>query len=468
MWSIKQTHEGDIHFKDAGNPVLDFFGKAGSAFTGGRYQQHYYDDSISALDLYKEAWNYDKITSLKLMLWLRDCRGGAGNRSGFRSILYWMALNHPEWITPNIHWIPKVGRWDDLRSLYGTSLEIHAAELWATALIDKNVLAAKWADRNKDYPVRKILDMKIGSFRRCLANIRKDHIVEHKMCSKNWTAINYESIPSVAMSRYNSAFYKNDTIRFNNFKTDVRSGKSKVKASVLFPHDCVRNCYHGDREMADLQFEALPTYMPDDSMTMVITDTSGSMGSLVAGSIRAIDVSIGLGLYFSSKMDKEHPFYKRFIQFCSEGELVDWRGLRFSDAIFNKFDNAIGSTRIDLALDTILNIAKEKNIPQELMPDNLLIVSDMQFSEGTKSGESAIGVSLLKWDEVGYERPAIIYWNTDSYGGSPATAQMENVALISGFSPSILKAVLTSEKIDPMNVVNTALEKYSEIFVPRI
>lgn len=466
MWSTR-TNEGDLQHESTGNPLLDFFGKAGSAF---EKRGSFYEGQSSALDLFKDAWDYDKggLTAFKLMLWLRDCRGGAGNRSGFRSILNWMAKDHPDWIEQNIEWIPAVGRWDDLRALYGTSLEEVAAKFWWNQIANNNVLAAKWADRNKDYPVRKCSNLKIGDFRRMLANVRKNKIVEHRMCEKRWNTIDYNTVPSVAMSRYTSAFVKNDEIRFNRFKEDVKTGKTEVKTKALFPHDCVRTCKYGDREMAEIQFNNLPNYVPDDSMTMVIADTSGSMNTNISGKVTAMDISMGLALYFSNQVSPENPFYKRFIQFCSEGRLTDWRKLSFSQAVFDReiFDGAVGSTRIDMALDTILSIAKLKEIPQSLMPKNLMIISDMQFSEGCNSDESSIETALKQWDIAGYDRPKIIYWNTDTYGGSPTVSENSNTAFISGFSPSILKQVLADEDIDPMSILNKALLKYEDVKVP--
>jgi len=467
VWDTR-TNEGDIQFSNSGSPLIDFFSKAGSIYDR-KYHIAFYENEESILDLFKKAWDSDSWNAFKLMLWVRDCRGGAGNRSGFRSILNWLANSNPEWIELNMHWIPFIGRWDDLRSLFKTSMEEKAGRFWWNEISQGNVLAAKWCDRS-DYPVRKAAGMKIGVFRRYLANIRKEHIVEHKMCSDQWEKIEYDKVPSVAMARYTRAFLNNDEKRFTYFKEAVKSGTKKVKADAIFPHDCVRTAFNGDPEMANLQFDALPVYAPDDSMTIVISDTSGSMTSNVGGSIRAIDISMGLALYFSGKVSKDNPFYKRFIKFCDEGHLVDWRGIEFSRAIKNPriFDGAIGSTRIDKALNTILNIAVKNKIPQRLMPKNLLIVSDMQFHQGTDNSESAIESSLKGWDQENYDRPNIIYWNVVSYGGSPATSCMNNVALISGFSPAILKSVLSCDTINPEAVMFKALEKYAEIYVPDI
>ena len=97
--------------------------------------------------------------SLKLLFWLRDCRGGAGNRSGFRECVTWLANHEPNWVSENIELIPEYGRWDDLRVLFGTSLENAVAHLWAEAIRNNNVLAAKWADR-KDKPIKHMLNIK--------------------------------------------------------------------------------------------------------------------------------------------------------------------------------------------------------------------------------------------------------------------------------------------------------------------
>ena len=412
---ITITNEGDVQFSDSGNSLIDFFSKAGSIYDNDIAK--FYENNESALDLFKKAWTSDPYVAFKLMLWVRDCRGGAGNRSGFRSILNWMANNNSEWVELNMHWIPMIGRWDDLRSLYNTPLEKSAGIFWWNAIFkDANILAAKWCDRN-DYPVRKASGMKISQFRRFLANIRKDSIVEYKMCNKEWNKIEYDKIPSIAMARYASAFMRNDRDGFIKFKKDVKTGVKKVKSDVLFPHDCVRTAKYGDVEMAEMQFNELPNYAPDDTMSIVIADTSGSMMCRISGSVKAIDVSMGLALYFSGRIDKDNVFYKRFIKFCDEGHLVDWRGQTFIEAIRNPliFDNAVGTTRIDKALDTILNIALNKNIEQRLMPKNLIIVSDMQFTYGSNSDESSIELSLRKWDKAGYNRPNIIYWDVVGY-----------------------------------------------------
>jgi len=470
---MMKTNEGATAYEHSLSHALEFFSKAGSLYDTPT-KKAYYDNETSALKLFINSWIVDKPLAFALLLWLRDCRGGAGNRSGSRAIYKWLAENDPLWLRENLHQLPMVGRWDDLRSLFNTSLEVDAATFWANALVpadgeEPNVLAAKWADR-RDLPIRRVLDIDAPTMRKLIAHIRKNHIVEHKMCQKLWNEIKYEHVPSMAMSRYMKSFHKNDGERFSDFKNQVKTGVKKVHASVLFPHDCIRAAFDGDAEMAEAQFEALPNYMEgegENENIMVISDTSGSMQTIVGGSVSAYNVSVGLALYCSSKMRKDSPFYKRFIAFCSEGSFKDWRKMSFSEALHDRniFNGAVGSTRIDKALNLLLETAVRREIPQDLMPTTLLIVSDMQFHQGSRTNDTEVETCLKEWDAAGYNRPKVVYWNTNGYEGQQATDGMMNVGLISGFSPSILKSLLGGSDFSPTGVMLRTLEKY-EVIIP--
>lgn len=473
---MKQTNEGANVFEHSLDHAVEFFSKAGSLFTNrdSFYKGMGQAPEESALELFQKVWIVDEVLAMKLLLWLRDCRGGAGNRSGTRECLKWLGNHAPKWLEANIGWLPMVGRWDDLRSLFDTHAEVAAVKLWTTAILEDDVLAAKWADRS-DKPLRSRMRIPIGDFRRMLAKLRKDHIVEHKMCTRQWNEVNYESIPSVAMARYTKAFGRNDTERFEAYKESLVKGEATIHADVLFPHDCVRTAREGDHGIADAQFDAMPNLMGDtDERVIVISDTSGSMSTIVAGSVQAVHVSQGLALYCSAKIPKDNPFHKKFIAFCSESEFKDWNNMSFSQAVNNRkiFDCAVGTTRIDTALDLILKSATFFKIDQRQMPTTLMIVSDMQFHNsdgygltGCKTKDTEMEKCLVKWDAAGYDRPKIVYWNTAGYGGQQTTVMHKNVALVSGFSTGILKALLSGEDFSPRAVMLRALEKYN-VMVP--
>jgi len=476
-----QTNEGAFAYEHSLNHCLEFFSKAGSLYEN---TTHFYANNESALSLFQKAYISDKETSLKLLFWLRNCRGGAGNRSAFRSIIKWLGNNDSEVLNKNIHLIPHYGRYDDLRSLYKTKSHKNAVTFWAEALKKRDILAAKWTKRT-DIPVGKKLGFKTeAEMRKFLVDIRREHIVEDKLTHKRYKDINYSQVPSLAMARYTNAFKRHDETRFNQYKESVKSGESKINSTVLFPHDCVRTAQNGDREIADLQFENLPNYLENTNERIIcIVDSSASMGVNITKSLEAVDVAKGLALYCSSKIPEDNIFHKKFIEFADESEFKNWNNLEFSHAVnsYELFTGTVGSTRIDSALNLILSEALINKLSNSEIPTMLVILSDMQFHDGTNNGylfnyktrtefhsiseydtETEVERCLKKWDEHGYKRPKIVYWNLADYPGQQDTVNSNNIALISGFSPSILKSLFNGdiEKITPLSIMEDTIKEY--------
>ena len=488
------THKGAFAYETTGNSLLEFFSKAGAMF---QKTNRYYDAqeptkvSTQILDLFRSAWTDDKIKAMQLLMWLRDCRGGSGNRSGPRTILAWLGNAHPEWVIANIAMFPVVGRWDDLTALVGTKAEDAAMGLWLDAILDKNGLACKWAPREKNdkvvfHKLRKLAKMSPGEFRKWLATNTK--VVETQMCSKKWNDIEYNHVPSVAMARSANAFEKHDAVRFTGWKASLANPESgnKVNAAVLFPHDCIRTLraqlstsraggfYYwshqekrGDEKyedcaLANAQFAALPDYMKDkNARIMCLTDFSGSMDTDIGGSsVKAIDVAMGLGLYCSDRLGKDNPFYRQFIPFSTNSRLVAWENETFSVAVQKYNDGWCGSTNISAALTQILSAAKLLHAKNEQMPNMLLVISDMQFDAGVSDSKTAVEAGMEQWEAAGYTRPQIVYWDLAGYSTAPTTKAHQNVAMVSGFSPSVLTAVVGGEDFSPLGVMERAIAKY--------
>jgi hypothetical protein len=74
----------------------------------------------------------------------------------------------------------------------------------------------------------------------------------------------------------------------------------------------------------------------------------------------------------------------------------------------------------------------------------------------------------VKYEEAGYDMPSIIFWNIQSRrGGNNVPVRFDRVgtALISGFSPSILKSILAGDSITPVNIMMETInsERYKNI-----
>jgi hypothetical protein len=480
-------NNGDFCYDNTGNPLLEFFSKAGSLM---QKKGSYYGNETTAVQLVRPAWTYDKKRAMQLSMWLRDCRGGAGNRSGFRDVVAWIAKEDPAWIKANIKLIPEVGRWDDLIALFDTPCEDVALDLWKGAILDGDALACKWVPREKRNKeaykkVRKAVGMKVPEFRKYLSS--NTEVVETAMCNDSWYKINYNHVPSVAAARYTKAFDKHDGARYAQYKSDLEKGvdengnEVKVNAGALFPHDCLRTIYGGgSKEIADAQFEALPDYMEgNETRVLPICDFSGSMSTVVSGSIRAIDVSLSLGLYCSDRLGKDNPFYRKFVPFSNNNELLSWHDKKFSEMANSATCRGYyGSTDVKGALMKVLEAAKFFGATDDQIPNMLLIISDMQFDDASDGGRSmycnggcsnadqtAVESAMNEWEKAGYSRPKIVYWNTNGYTGSPGNRAHSDIGLVSGFSPSVLKAVLGGEDFTPMGILDRAIEKY-EIVEP--
>ena len=477
-----KTNEGSFTNEHSLDHALEFFSKGGSAFEKAKKFYAGSDGDSTPekiLSLFIKSWIVDKILTLKILFWVRNVRGGAGNRSGFRTCMNWLAQNEPDWVVANITQIPELGRWDDLECLYNTKVESYAVAFWVKSICEGNGLAAKWAGRKDNkliaYFRNNILKEKnhkansVSIFRKVLVSNTK--VVETQMCAQNWSEINYQHVPSVAMARYTKAFFKHDESGMLKFKEALVKGEAKINASVLFPHDCVRTVdNNGDAGIADAQFAALPNYLEGtDQRIMCLADSSGSMDIQVSGSVKAVDISKGLSLYCSDKVGKSNPFYRKFMIFESESKLVSWESMTFSQAVKSRtiFDGACGSTRIDKAIMSLLSMGKMFKATKDQMPNVLLVISDMQFSQGVSNARNTeVETCMQEWDKAGFARPKIIYWNLSTYTGSQATKNDKNIALISGFSPSLLTSVFQAKDFGPMSIMKETVDKY-EVFEPK-
>ena len=80
------------------------------------------------------AMAQDKDLALRIALWARDVRGGAGERQLFRDILAHLDKRDPEAAARLMAKIPEVGRFDDLFVFTNTELKARAYTMLGDAL----------------------------------------------------------------------------------------------------------------------------------------------------------------------------------------------------------------------------------------------------------------------------------------------------------------------------------------------
>ena len=452
-----RTHNGMKTLTSSLDPVVDLFFLAGASR----------GKDITAQ--FERAYQADRVLALKVAAWARDVRGGAGERQLFRDILRYIERNHPQELPMVINIGPAFGRWDDI-----LVLETPLGKKLAYDLIKENLLVAqdglcaKWMPRKGPDAVAltKHLGLTPKGYRKLLVGLTK--VVETAMCSGDWSKINYSHVPSVAAARYQKAFWRHDADGYKSYVEALKKndGSAKVNANAVYPYDVIKSLrMGGDKDVVTAQWAALPNYVGDEKI-LPLVDVSGSMGCAVGGNpnLTCMDVALSLGLYLADK--NEGAFKDMFVTFSANPKIEVLTGDIVSK--LHQLQRADWGMNTDLikAFDLILAVATKHKVQKADMPAYLLILSDMEFDRCAKADDSALEAVNRRYEAAGYTRPNIVFWNLNGRVGNVPVKYDENgTALVSGFSPAIMKGILAAEEMTPVSVMLSVLNnpRYSVI-----
>ena len=420
------------------------------------------------------AYVEDKDLALRIALWARDARGGAGERQLFRDILKHLEKTDKAAASAMLAKVPELGRWDDIFVVTDKDLKAQAYTMLGDALRAKNGLAAKWTPRKGQVAreIREFFGMTPKQYRKSLVALT--NVVETQMCANDWDNINFSHVPSVASARYKKAFNRHTT-KFAEYVEALVKGTDptvKVNAAAVYPYDVLKGVINAyglrlgktERDHVVAQWNALPNYVGSANILPMV-DVSGSM-TCPAGknsSVSCLDVAVSLGLYLADK--NTGKFKDTFLTFSGSPELVTLKG-----DVVQKADQMVKShwamdTNLHKAFDKVLKVAVDGNVPQAEMPEMLLILSDMQFNQCVTHDDSAMQMIERKYKAAGYTVPQIVFWNLNASDNVPVKHDKRGVALVSGFSPSIMTSILGAKSMDPMSVMLETLNspRYSVI-----
>lgn len=433
------TENGCVSYHSTLSKCLDFFHVC--AASRGR--------DISKEFIAAIAENSD--VAFATLMYLRDVREGQGERKQFRDLVK-VAIEYmsEQQVISVINKIPELGRFDDLEVFFDTPYATKAAELWVSYIDSGNGLAAKWAprkDKKGAFQLRAVKRLSEANWRKYI--VAKSSTVEQNMCSKQWGEINYSHVPSQAMGKYMTAFYRNDNDRFEDFKSKLVKGEVKINAGAVYPYDVIRSL-NKDVTIANAQWKALPDFVKGDENFLPIIDVSGSMNTKVSGDISALDIAVSLGLYLCER--NKGIFKDTFMTFSERPQLVTVGGTLQQRVNIVRSSDWGMSTDIESVFSLILYSAVKHSVPESDMPSKLLIVSDMQFNS-CMNGLTAFGMMQKKYEDAGYKLPQIVFWQVNVREGStPITVNDKGCALVSGFSPSIMKTILGSD-LNPLQIM---------------
>lgn len=319
--------------------------------------------------------------------------------------------------------------------------------------------------KRKAYIIRNGLGWDSEKYRKTLTKLRKYlDIVERKMSAKEWGEIDYNTVPSKANLIYNSAFLRNDENRRRKYLEDLTNGVKDVKinAGVLQPHEIVAK-YTSDGWWSnnvkdyDETLEQLWKNLPDMTVsnTLVVRDGSGSMCSPISGQTTCLDVATALTVYMC---DHNTGGWKgKFVTFSSHPEVVD---VSAEETLHDKLDKIsnyedCSNTDIYATMKLILNTAVNNKIPQEEMPETIVVVSDMEFDGWRFNFNKTLFEDIIdEYKVAGYKMPRLCFWNINDRGEKSVPLQQNDLGLIlcSGFSVQIMKMFM-SNKLDPYEIL---------------
>lgn len=331
---------------------------------------------------------------------------------------------------------------------------------------------------------RKYLGISHKHYRKMLSKLRsKINVLEKLMSENRWDEIKFDKLPSKAGFIYKNAFAHKDVLK-ERYREFAKSKKTTVNAKTLYPYECVKEAlklYHyspyystdaPQRAMVNKYWENLTNYFDSCNFNaLCVIDTSGSM--TVGQFVKPIDVAISLGLYCAERA--HGPFYNHYISFSSRPQLIETSGYDFVNKVHNIYKKSIvDDTNIEKVFDLLLTVAIDNKVDQEDLPENIIIISDMEFNAATSTFNSRNAIdkynveTLLeeiswKWERAGYKMPHLIFWNVNAMQNNIPAIGEGRISYVSGFSPSIFKIIMSGKKGYELMIEALSAQRYNAI-----
>ena len=471
------TENGGITHKTTKSDLLDMFAM------GAAYRNR---SDADVINLFKNAYAENPVYALKCLFYIRDVRGGQGERRFFRVCMRWLANADVQAARRNLIHVPEFGRWDDLYEFVGTRLEADAFAIMKHQLaLDVQCktpsLLAKWLKSEHTSSVesrqlgritRNYFNMTARQYRKTLSVLRQRiNVLERLMSENRWDEIEFDKIPSRAGMIYKNAFARHDLERAKNetvqtYAEFAKDTTKKVNAKALYPYECVAeavkvghrsylyNFEDTDRLMVNKYWDNLTDYFNNATFNgIAVVDTSGSMTGSQASA--PINVAISLGLYCAEH--NSGPFANHYISFASRPQMIRTDGVDFVDKVDRIYrTNLVDNTNIEAVFDLMLNVAKHPGVKESDIPKNVIIISDMEFDSAVVSYWSRSNINhnnvetvlegvARKWANYGLELPHLIFWNVDARQNNIPMLGNGRVSFVSGFSPSIFETIMSGK-----------------------
>ena len=497
------TENGMRAHSSTGNPLLDFF------------TQSVRDcEEPIFLGMLRKCMETDPKSTLAMLLHLRDPRGGKGEKLLSIYACLWLRTYKPRTYLLNLPVMIEHGCFKDILKIVELCNERKVEKLgennWVeleyfAEILKKDcetfiqqekptlTLSGKWAptenthfDHKKAGRQAKVLacilfpdsKTRMKEYRKMLGNLRENlRVVERLMCQNRWDEIKFGNVPSKAHRLLRNAFGKKQEERYKEYLSNLSKGKEKINVSGTEPHDLVKN-YFNDEELdgtIEGQWNELMKKLKESgnlSNSLAVVDVSGSMLGI------PILVSISLGIVVSEL--STGIFKNKCITFSQKPKLHDIKGSSLFERV-NSVKNMEWGMNTDLM--AVFDLILEKGKETSDMIETLYIFTDMQF-DTVDISKSTSWENQSNWDRqqsnwtwadtyqticnkyenCGFKVPKIVFWNLRATDPAfPTTKDTPGVALVSGFSPNLLKVFMELGELNPEIVLQKTLEPYMDL-----
>ena len=428
----------------------------------------------------------------------RDIRGGKGERELGRFMLKVILKDRPDLASTLIPLIPEYGRWDDVWSLYGISDTVSAVvdsvvleQFRLDQESERPSLLAKWLPRqhSADYKTKDLATrfatlffpltpdakgQREMRYRKTVAFLNKRlGTTEINMCGQRWATIEPAHVPGQLFKKNDNAFFNKVKVgrhtksrgdvpdrvecakHFKEYMASVKKGEVVMKGGdTTMPNEHVKKIIHSlyDEEsdsVIQAQWEAIRATTAAEGglgRSVFLCDFSGSMSG------EPIEVSLAMGILGSELADP--AFRNHILTFDAEPK---WHQFPEGQTLRRKIDSMYGkgqglNTNFLAACALVLEKLVEHKVAQCDAPTHLIVVTDMGFDKANKEGAWETQFQKVRSDfqAQGYEPPLIVCWNvSDKYSrDAHAKAHEVGVVQLSGWSPSVLKAIQTGVTVE--------------------
>jgi len=494
------TENGALAFTSSGDVFVDFFTSIVRNTAPSK-----------ALESFQICWDANPSTAVQLLLNLRSVKSGKGEKFLSQNLFGPVFLSLPPAVVEQfLQEYLKAGYVKDLiviieslfkvgRQTEGYNIPSSQIVQFLTSFIQQDAaalqadpnasvsLTAKWLPtENGPYPltfraVRTALGLNMKEYRVLISSLRKRiGTLERALATHQTESIVFTALPAICHRKNRTALSRKENSkgqelaervvlaeRYAAYKQGLTAGTETIKSLGSEPHILTKAAEKSTvlDPVIEAQWKTLVESLGAGgkfSQTQAVVDVSGSMAG------EPMEVAVALGLIVSELT--EEPFRNKVITFSSQPAMFSLNGTSLASRVREvKKAPWGGNTDLFAVFKLLVTVAQTYALRPEQMVKTLFIFTDMQFDNCGNHNETTYQAIQNLYGAAGYEVPSLVFWNLrDSVCKAiPVIHGQIKCALISGFSPQMLKLFLDGDITNPLNLVKKALECFPVLEIPQ-